>query len=219
MGSCCSNDEGNLDRNEHKNDVDLFKSSEQAHVQEYAKARQQNSNSKQPVPSSKDNEIFKTTVAQLDLGNESTKEIYMKLGPYDYEANPDDGMGRELRELQAEDNEAQYYGFWNTSTNLKDGNGVIVWADGSRYDGTWKDGKADGYGRLIHMDGDVYVGEWKNDKAHGKGKYTHKDGALYEGDWIEDKQNGYGVETWPDGSKYEGQYVDCLLYTSDAADE
>lgn len=42
---------------------------------------------------------------------------------------------------------------------------------------------ANGKGRLIHADGDVYIGEWLNDKAHGKGTYYHKDGASYVGEW------------------------------------
>lgn len=40
-----------------------------------------------------------------------------------------------------------------------------MWADGSRYEGYWKQDKANGRGRLIHADGDVYEGDWKDDKS------------------------------------------------------
>ena len=40
-------------------------------------------------------------------------------------------------------------------------------ADGSLYEGQWKNDKANGRGRLLHSDGDVYEGEWKDDKSNG----------------------------------------------------
>jgi hypothetical protein len=43
----------------------------------------------------------------------------------------------------------------------------LIWANGSFYEGYWRNDKANGNGRLIHADGDVYEGEWRDDKAHG----------------------------------------------------
>lgn len=54
-------------------------------------------------------------------------------------------------------NESVYIGQW-TSDGLREGRGVQMWKDGSKYDGTWKDDMANGYGRLIHSDGDYYQG-------------------------------------------------------------
>lgn len=70
---------------------------------------------------------------------------------------------------------------------IRQGKGVQVWSDGSKYEGWWRDNKANGKGRLIHADGDVYEGEWKDDKAHGQGTYSHLDGAQYNGQWKEDR--------------------------------
>ena len=39
--------------------------------------------------------------------------------------------------------------------DIRDGRGVQIWLDGSRYEGYWKNNKANGRGRLIHADGDV----------------------------------------------------------------
>ena len=67
----------------------------------------------------------------------------------------------------------------NVDSNKRDGYGVQIWSDGSKYEGFWSNDKANGKGRLIHADGDVYEGEWLDDKAHGHGRYTHYDGAKY----------------------------------------
>lgn len=45
----------------------------------------------------------------------------------------------------------------------------MIWKNGSRYDGFFKDNKADGRGRLIHPEGDIYDGEWEADKVEGYG--------------------------------------------------
>ena len=65
------------------------------------------------------------------------------------------------------DNGARYQGQWNTDTNMREGYGAQIWADGSIYEGMWRKDKANGVGRLIHADGYVYEGNWQNDKAEG----------------------------------------------------
>ena len=63
--------------------------------------------------------------------------------------------------------------------NVREGRVMVIWSDGSRYDGYWREDKANGRGRLIHADGDVYEGEWLDDQASGFGTYIHFDGARY----------------------------------------
>jgi hypothetical protein len=46
----------------------------------------------------------------------------------------------------------------NVDINTRDGMGIQIWPDGSKYEGYWKADKANGRGRLIHADGDVYEG-------------------------------------------------------------
>ena len=48
---------------------------------------------------------------------------------------------------------------------VREGYGVQVWPDGSRYEGCWKNDVADGLGKLINKEGDEYQGNWKEDKA------------------------------------------------------
>ena len=58
-----------------------------------------------------------------------------------------------------------YKGQWSKGTNQRDGVGIQLWADGSKYEGQWRNGKASGYGRMTHANGDIYEGYWLNDKA------------------------------------------------------
>jgi hypothetical protein len=49
--------------------------------------------------------------------------------------------------------------------------GVYNWADGSRYEGNWKNNMINGFGRYEWPDGRHYVGEWLDNKMHNKGRY------------------------------------------------
>jgi hypothetical protein len=111
-------------------------------------------------------------------------------GLFDYGEPQKDSVKRVKRPMTLLENKTKYEGQWNEETNERDGMGVLVWPDGSVYEGYWKHDKANGRGRLIHADKDIYIGDWKDDKAHGKGIYIHSDKASYEGDWYEDKQQG-----------------------------
>ena len=112
-----------------------------------------------------------------------TLKIAEKLGPFNFGPEQADGVVRENRDTFVLENGAKYTGEWNVATGERDGKGMQIWIDGSRYEGYWKHDKANGRGRLIHADGDVYEGNWVSDKAEGFGIYTHMDGARYEGNW------------------------------------
>jgi hypothetical protein len=53
---------------------------------------------------------------------------------------------------------------------------------------------------MIYSNGDKYEGEWKNDTKDGKGKeikklvgtYTYSNGDKYDGDWDKNKKSGKG---------------------------
>lgn len=132
--------------------------------------------------------------------NPQVKELEDKLGRFEYAQAPKENQQLEFRGMKTLENGAKYQGEWIKGTNIRQGKGIQIWSDGSKYEGWWKDNKANGRGRLIHADGDVFEGEWKDDKAHGFGVYSHLDGAKYEGEWEEDRQHGKGIETWPDNA-------------------
>ena len=143
--------------------------------------------------------------------NEIVEQKLIELGEFEYRDQPSQTAANKniafVTELDRK-NSGKYTGQIDKKTNKREGRGIQVWPDGSRYDGWWENDMANGYGRLIHADGDVYTGEWKNDKASGYGTYKHLDGAVYEGHWHMDSQNGRGMETWPDGARFEGDYVE-----------
>ena len=120
----------------------------------------------------------------------------------------DDGVEVEVRPPAEFNNKLIYFGEWDVQNNLRHGRGIQLWADGAKFTGYWKKGKACGKGRLKHSDGDIYEGDWLDDKPWGYGKYEHMDGTTYEGEWKDDKQHGRGKEIWPDGTSYEGEYVE-----------
>ena len=43
----------------------------------------------------------------------------------------------------------------------KDGMGIMIYANGERYDGFWKDDQWEAKGRRIFVNGDVYLGQYK----------------------------------------------------------
>ena len=55
---------------------------------------------------------------------------------------------------------------------------------GAHYEGEWDEqGRKDGRGIQVHADGSIYEGYWKEDFAHGRGRLIHTDGDVYNGEW------------------------------------
>ena len=88
------------------------------------------------------------------------------------------------------------------------GQGTYTWADGEKYVGQYKDGKANGQGTYTFPSGQKYVGQFKDSKKNGQGTYTWPDGSKYVGPYKNDKRHGQGIQTVADGSKYVGQFKD-----------
>ena len=141
-----------------------------------------------------------------DHSNANTRATEVRLGPFIFEKidSPRSQVLIDRAPYELDDG-AIYHGQW-MKDGLREGKGIQIYKDGSKYVGYWKNDQANGKGRLIHADGNVYEGDWYNDKNQGRGTYEHFDGAKYVGDWKEDRHHGYGVETWPDNARYEGNY-------------
>ena len=43
------------------------------------------------------------------------------------------------------------------------GNALVEWADGTRYEGDWKNCRKDGVGQLLFPDGTIYAGNFDHD--------------------------------------------------------
>lgn len=59
--------------------------------------------------------------------------------------------------------------------NKKHGQGLFIYPDGSKYEGSWVDDLRDGYGIYYYVNGDRFEGEWKQHLRHGQGTYYFND--------------------------------------------
>ena len=69
----------------------------------------------------------------------------------------------------------------------------MLYNDGDKYEGEFKDDKKDGKGIYYFnsqsWNGAIYVGDFKNDNREGKGIFYYKNGDRYEGEYNNDKRN------------------------------
>ncbi|PKU48298.1 alsin [Limosa lapponica baueri] len=92
--------------------------------------------------------------------------------------------------------DAIYDGRW--LSGKPHGRGVLKWADGRMYSGTFRTGLEDGYGeyrvpnKALNKD-DHYVGYWKEGKMCGHGVYSYATGEVYEGCFQDNMRHGHGL--------------------------
>ena len=63
---------------------------------------------------------------------------------------------RQFPEVKLPDNSV-FQGQWKEE-GVREGLGLLIWPDGSKFLGYWKGDQADGFGVLNHSDGDVFIG-------------------------------------------------------------
>ena len=85
--------------------------------------------------------------------------------------------------------------------------GILVWTDGSKYEGEFKDGLPNGRGKVVLENEDSYEGQWKDDQAHGFGQFITQS-KVYTGEWLHDLYHGKGEEKFKDGSCFTGAFVE-----------
>jgi len=86
--------------------------------------------------------------------------------------------------------------------DCRNGQGTKTYANGEKYQGTWKKGKRNGQGTWTYANGEKYQGQWKKDKMNGLGTYTWANGEKYRGGWKNNKMNTRGTHTDPYGDVY-----------------
>ena len=111
--------------------------------------------------------------------------------------------------------------------------GTMDWANGTRYEGEFKDWQLEGKGKYFAANGDVlegtfadgkisygtctwangnrYEGEFKDWQPEGKGKYFAANGDVLEGTFAAGKIS-YGTCTWANGTRYEGEFKDWKVH-------
>lgn len=77
--------------------------------------------------------------------------------------------------------------------------------------------KANGTGILIFANGDRYEGDFTNGHMSGKGSYAYANGDLYNGEFIDGRRNGQGVYTFKNGNKVTGDFVNGKRVSNSAS--
>tara|TARA_X000000368_G_scaffold20488_1_gene16037 strand:- start:419 stop:1045 length:627 start_codon:yes stop_codon:yes gene_type:complete len=89
----------------------------------------------------------------------------------------------------------------------KHGYGTLIFKNGEKYTGEWKDDSFSGRGSF-YSNNFQYIGEWQNFQKIGFGSCSWSNGARYIGCWKNDMENGNGKYIWPSGAIYEGEHID-----------
>ena len=93
-----------------------------------------------------------------------------------------------------------------TAGDCRNGRGNKTFADGSRYEGGFKNSTMDGHGKFFYVGGDEYEGDFKGGVMDGKGKYFFSNGNSYEGDYKNGMKDGKGKFVIANGDYYEGDF-------------
>lgn len=72
----------------------------------------------------------------------------------------------------------------STEPDMEDGNCYAGYVD--------EEGNKQGFGMLIFKDGSIYEGGVKDGKMNGQGRLIKEDGAQFEGEWAQGRINGHG---------------------------
>ena len=80
-----------------------------------------------------------------------------------------------------------------TSGDCKNGTGTMIFSNGDKYDGQWKDGKREGRGEYWWANGITYIGDFTNNYIIGYGLILYADKSWFAGTLINSvpSENGY----------------------------
>jgi len=85
-----------------------------------------------------------------------------------------------------------------------DGRGSMIYPNGDRYDGEFRNGKRNGCGTFTFTNGRSYVGQFRDDRFQGQGIWTLENGDRYIGEFQNNKCDGQGTFISTDGSQKTG---------------
>ncbi len=107
---------------------------------------------------------------------------------------------------------SQYKGQWDGDE--KDGFGIQINPDNTKYEGEWRMGKYHGRGTLWLKKGKTfnrqYVGDWSNGFMDGQGIFYCENSEIYRGGWLRNRKNGSGRYDYANGDSYFGEWINDL---------
>lgn len=95
------------------------------------------------------------------------------------------------------------------------GRGSMLYPNGNRYDGEYRNGQRNGCGTFTFDNGRRYVGEFQNDLFSGRGVWMLENGDRYIGDFEFNRCNGEGVYIFADGTSQSGIWQQGRLVDGD----
>nr|WP_242055484.1 MULTISPECIES: hypothetical protein [Nostocales] len=105
------------------------------------------------------------------------------------------------------DEGTKFYGSFDQNKKLS-GKGILLFKNGSRYDGKFKNGKYDGCGIYSYLIENTsyryYIGQYVNGNRNGLGRLKWKNGDEYRGNFKDDKCEGNGVFKSANGASKSG---------------
>lgn len=102
--------------------------------------------------------------------------------------------------------------FFCESGDCIDGRGVWASPDGTRYEGTFRDGLRHGKGTYLLPDGGLYVGSFDRGIVSGRGAFFYPNGGHYAGDVADDMPHGFGVLEFANEQVYAGTFTRGQLH-------
>ncbi|MBQ3579531.1 MAG: hypothetical protein II975_00810 [Bacteroidales bacterium] len=101
-------------------------------------------------------------------------------------------------------NRVSFEGEWISGVRVK---GKLIWKNNSWYDGEMNEKGRNGQGTELYANGSKYVGSWVDDEPNGYGvKYNSKGRVVYEGMIKDGDAHGLGTCYLADGRRYEGTF-------------
>jgi hypothetical protein len=86
--------------------------------------------------------------------------------------------------------------------------GILTFANGTRYIGEFNDGMPNGQGKLLYTNSAQYEGQVRDGVPNGQGAYLYSNGMHYSGQFLNGLPHGKGTLTLPDGSQFTGEFKD-----------
>ena len=91
--------------------------------------------------------IRQLTERKLILDKIHVERIREKLGPFNYSAFGSDDKNIERRDAVEFEDGTKYEGQWIIDLEIRHGQGMMIYTDGSVYEGFWQNNKRNGHGR------------------------------------------------------------------------
>jgi len=119
---------------------------------------------------------------------------------YEWDTSSGDDFSSEWKEIGDKNKHAQYIGevkrkYIIFGDYILEGIGSMIWSEGDKYVGEFKDNKPNGQGTYTWSDGSKYVGEFNVGLFHGQGTIYNADGSKFVGEY-------------KDGKKWDGREYD-----------